>query len=137
MALGAPSCGQLWDLLVKNTGARPSQQLGGCPKGCSEVPQTQPRESGLREWPRPEPQRFISYLACGVELPGIFGPRLPPVSKGADRITCLLRILLTVGWEKAKDPTEESGERSVNGLVCHFSLLTSLAEASVQVLGGI
>lgn len=56
MALGAPSCGQLWDLLVKNTGARPSQQLDGCPEGCSEVPQTQPRESGLRERPRPEPQ---------------------------------------------------------------------------------
>lgn len=93
MASGAPSCGQLWDLLVENTGARPSQQLGGCPEGCSEVPQTQPRESGLRERPRSEPQRFISYLACGVELPGIFGPQLPPVSKGADRIACLLRIL--------------------------------------------
>ena len=51
MALGAPACGQLWDLLVKNTDARPSQQLGGCPKGCSEVPQTWPRESGLRERP--------------------------------------------------------------------------------------
>lgn len=73
MALGAPACGQLWDLLVKNTDTRPYQQLGGCPKGCSEVPQTRPRESGLRERPRPEPQRFTSYLACGVELPGIFG----------------------------------------------------------------
>ena len=93
MALGAPACGQLWDLLVKNTDARPSQQLGGCPKGCSEVPQTWPRESGLRERPRPEPQRFTSYLACGVELPRIFGPWLPPESKGADCITCLLWIL--------------------------------------------